>query len=277
MSEWLPEAVAVGIAVPLCLLYRQAARHARAQRRPLPADMRGRVAVFVGGVLAFVAAFVFLAHSVLAQMFEHILLAFAVPPLLLLGVPRPLLLPLFERRLTRRVMRSLTRPTRAAMLFLVVLFLWYMPGAFNATLASAAIRLAAGLSITAVAVLFWWPLIEPFPAWERELADLGKLLYLFAGSTALKVLGFILAIAPRPIYALPATGHPLWGLTPLTDQEYAGWLMVAAGTLVLLAAATVVCIRLFHDPDEPGSVETGEPGSRRAREIPGPGDEGAGR
>lgn len=248
--EWLPELVAAALAVALCALYRQGLHYAITQNRPLPADTRLRIAVFLTGVVVLLAAFVFPAHSVLPQMVEHVLLAFAVPPLLLLGVPRPVLLPLFERRVTRRVVRALTRPTRAAMLFLTVLFLWYMPGAFNATLANLALRVVAGLSILAVALLFWWPVIEPFPSWDRELADLGKLLYLFAGSTALKVLGFILAVVPRPIYTLPAARQPLWGLSALSDQQYAGWLMVGAGTLVLLAAATVVCARLFHEPGE---------------------------
>jgi cytochrome c oxidase assembly factor CtaG len=250
MLVWLPDLVAATIAVALCLLCWRAVCYARQTNRPMPPASGRRAFLFGAGILVYVLAFSLPGQSVLPQMVEHVLLAFAVPPLLLLGVPKAALLPLFEHRRSRRTLRAFTRPSHAAVLFLGVLFLWYFPRLFEQTLASPGLRLAAGLSILLVATFFWWPIIEPFPAWEQELADLGKLLYLFIGSSVLKVLGFILAIVPRPIYQLPAHALPAWGLTPLSDQQDAGWLMVLAGTFVLLGAATIVCVRMFQDPDE---------------------------
>lgn len=246
----LPDLVAAAIAVALCLLCWRGVRHARLANRPIPPASGRRGLLFAAGILIYVLAFSLPGQSVLPQMVEHVLLAFAVPPLLLLGVPKAALLPLFEHRRSRRTLRAFTRPSHAAVLFLVVLFLWYFPRVFEQTLASPGLRLVAGLSILVVATLFWWPIIEPFPAWEEELADLGKLLYLFIGSSVLKVLGFILAISPRPIYVLPGHDLPAWGLSRLADQQDAGWLMVLAGTFVLLGAATIVCVRMFQDPDE---------------------------
>lgn len=262
MRTLLPDLLVLGIAVALCVLFQRGMRHARVTHRPLPARSRSRAVLFGAGVLVFLLAFALPARTVLPEMAEHVLLAFAVPPLLLLGTPRSILLPLFAHRQTRRVVQALTRPARAAVLFLGVLFLCYLPGAFNAMMADDGLRLIAGLGILGTAVLFWWPIIEPFPSWERELADLGKLLYLFIGSTALKVLGFILALVPRPIYTLPVGQRPFWGLSVLTDQQYAGWLMVGSGTLVLLAAATVVCARLLYEPgEEPGALPPRDTGA----------------
>jgi cytochrome c oxidase assembly factor CtaG len=247
---WTSASAGVGIVALLDLLFIVGIRRARANHRPLPRNMGGRVALFGAGTLTFLFAVTLPGGSVLSEMTGHVLLAFAVPPLLLLGVPRVVLLPLFVHRGSRRVMQALTRPSRTAVLFLVTLFLCYLPDVFNATLAEAWLRFIVGVIILATALLFWWPIIEPFPSWERELADLGKLLYLFIGSSVLKALGFILAIVPRPIYALPPGSPPLWGLSALNDQQYAGWLMVVAGTFVLLAAASVICIRMLHEPGE---------------------------
>jgi len=175
--------------------------------------------IFASGVACFFIACVLPGGSVFPEMIGHVLLAFAAPPLLLLGVPRQALLPIFVHRRPRRILRTITRPARAVVLFLTAFFLGYLPIVLNATLANAGLRFGMGLAIFATALLFWWPVIEPFPTWECDLAGLGKLLYLFIGSSVLKVLGFILAMVPRPIYRLPVSSHPLWGLSTLDDQQ----------------------------------------------------------
>ena len=242
--------VGSAITALLCLLYGLGMRRATASNRPLPKRRAARASVFAGGVACFWLACVMPSGGVLPEMTGHVLFAFAAPPLLLLGVPRQALLPLFAHRRSRRLLQAVTRPVRAVVVFLGVLLLCYLPVVFNATLETAGLRFGIGLAIFAAALLFWWPVIEPFPSWDSELAGLGKLLYLFVGSSVLKALGFILAMVPRPIYRLPAHTLPLWGLQPIDDQQYAGWLMVAAGTFVLLAAATVICFQMLYEPTE---------------------------
>ena len=246
----LPIVAASAIAALLGVLYGLGMRRAQASNRPLPGRRGPRAAVFAGGVGCFWLSCVLPGGSVLPEMTGHVLLAFAAPPLLLLGVPRQALLPLFVHRRSRRLLKALTQPARAVVVFLGVLLLCYLPVVFDATLVNALYRFGIGLAIFTAALIFWWPVIEPFPTWDRELAGLGKLLYLFVGSSVLKALGFILALVPQPIYSLPVHVHPLWGLRPIDDQQYAGWLMVAAGALVLLAAATVICFQLLLEPDE---------------------------
>ena len=249
MTEVAPLLAGAAVAAVLCLLLAAGVRHAQATQRPKPAHGGASLALFALGILLFLLACGLPGTSVLPTMLGHVFLAFAVAPLLLLGVPRAALLPLFAHRRSRRFLRALTRPARAAVLFLVVLVLCYLPSVFNATLADEGLRFIEGLAVLAASVLFWWPVVEPFATWDRELAGIGKLLYLFAGSAVLKALGFILAIVPRPMYTLPAHAVPLWQLSVISDQQYAGWLMVSAGTFILLAAATVMCAHLLHEPD----------------------------
>jgi len=260
----LSDLAGAAVALLLGLLFGLGVRRVGSSNRPPAGHMRARTAVFTAGILTFVVAWLLPGGSVVPAMTAHVLLAFAVPPLLLLGIPRPVLLPLFAHRRSRRLLQALTQPFRAGALFLLVLCLCYLPIVFNAALRNDGWRFGVELAVLSAAVLFWWPVIEPLPAWDRELADVGKLLYLFVGSATLKTLGFILATTPRPIYTLPSQSRPLWGLSASNDQQYAGWLMVAAGTFVLLAAATVICAHLLHEPNE--AHVSLQPGDQRMAE-----------
>jgi cytochrome c oxidase assembly factor CtaG len=50
-------------------------------------------------------------------------------------------------------------------------------------------------------------------------------------------LGVLIALAPRPIYALQSSEAELWNLTPATDQQLAGLIMWVPGGMIYAAAA----------------------------------------
>ncbi|MCL4508612.1 MAG: cytochrome c oxidase assembly protein [Chloroflexi bacterium] len=253
-DDWVILAASGVLTCGIFVLILAALAHARRTHRPLPRFSKARLVLLTLGLLSLFVGFAVPTHSVLPEMISHVLLAFAAAPLLLLGVPRAALLPLFSHPHLRRLAWALTQPPRAVTMFVLAISVCYLPRLLNVALQNASLRFLEGAVVTATALLFWWPVIEPWPAWPAEFAEMGKLLYLFIGSTALKVPGFILAIVPHTLYILPSDARPLFGLKPLADQQLAGWLMVLAGTFVLFAAATVVCFQLFHEPRKSSGV-----------------------
>src|SRR5712671_8138130 len=101
-----------------------------ASRRPAP--LGPPLAFFAGGVALLVALtgplhdlsdyYLFSAHMV-----QHLLLAFAMPPLLLYGTPGWMLRPLLASPALLRLGRALTRPARAFATFNFILVAWHLP------------------------------------------------------------------------------------------------------------------------------------------------------
>ena len=60
-----------------------------------------------------------------AHMVQHMLLIFAMPPLLLYGIPGYMLKPLLDNALVLQIGRRLTRPTSAFAIFNVTLVAWH--------------------------------------------------------------------------------------------------------------------------------------------------------
>src|SRR5262245_22209755 len=62
-----------------------------------------------------------------AHMVQHMLLIFAMPPLLLYGIPAWMLRPVVRDARVARLGRRLTRPTSAFAIFNVTLVAWHLP------------------------------------------------------------------------------------------------------------------------------------------------------
>jgi putative membrane protein len=60
---------------------------------------------------------------------------------------------------------------------------------------------------------------------------------------AMGVLGALITLATRPLYAPHQLGPWLWGLTPLEDQQIAGLIMWAPAAGIYLAAALLILAR----------------------------------
>jgi len=64
-----------------------------------------------------------------------------------------------------------------------------------------------------------------------------RVLYVFTAGLPGGLLGALLTFAGRPLYATQSAGAPLWGLTPLEDQQLAGLIMWMPGALFYLCVA----------------------------------------
>jgi cytochrome c oxidase assembly factor CtaG len=194
-----------------------------------------------------------LARSTLfsAHMLQHMLLALAVPPLVLLAIPRS------ARGASERDERSVRWPWAASWAGGVgAMWIWHAPVLCNAAATSDAVRALQSASLPALGAAFWWPILGP--RLEQRLPDAAAVAYLFSACGACTVLG--VAIAFSPVEVCAAYGHgidPLgaralvrggWGLTPSVDQQLGGLLMWVPGCTAYAVAILALVARFYGAP-----------------------------
>jgi cytochrome c oxidase assembly factor CtaG len=202
-----------------------------------------------------------------AHMAQHLLIADLSAPLLLIGLrspvyafylPRPVLVTLARRHGLRRVFRRLRRPVVAVPVWIVILYGWHLAFAFDAALRSDLVHAIQHESFVLGSLLVWWSVIEPKR--RRLPGDLWKAPYLLGARLAGMFLGMAFIIMKTPAYAAyygdAARGH---GLSPITDQQIAGGMMLALDFLIMMGSVAFFFYRSAqeHDQAERASVVTG--------------------
>jgi putative membrane protein len=266
VGAWNPEpAVLLGLAAAATAYHRGLRRLWRAG----PRVVTGRqAAAFAAGLAAVALALVspldaLAAGRFAAHMVQHMVLVMVAAPLLVLGAPGlPLLLALppgWRRRLSRLgghaaaggAWRLLTRPPVAWGVHVGALWLWHLPGPYQAALASEPVHAAEHASFLASATLFWW--VGLSPGRRGRLAPGFAALYLFAAALQGSALGALLVLAPAPLYPLQAAASAPLGVAPLADQQLAGLVMWVPADLVYLGSAAALFTRwlLALDREQP--------------------------
>ena len=182
------------------------------------------------------------------HMLQHLLLMMVAPPLVLLGLVGARQLPPDRFRLLRRAWWALTRPWVALLLFNVVMLVWHIPALYDTTLTVEPIHVLEHLSFIGVGVLFWWPIVDPVRGPETKLVSpLEKIGVLVVSGIPPTVLGLIFALAPVAFYDFYVHAPRLWGISPVSDQQYGGVLMLGLGNIIYFIAITIVFVRLLGD------------------------------
>jgi cytochrome c oxidase assembly factor CtaG len=199
------------------------------------------------------------------HMSQHILLMAVAPPLILLGAPalpllfgfpkrfvRRILGPALRWRLVQRLGSTFTHPAFCWFSATIAVIVWHLPGVFEFALRSESWHEVEHATFFTTSILFWWPVVQPWPSvarWPRWSIPL----YLFLGVLANDAVSAVLALWDRVLYpSYASTDHRLFNLAPLDDQAFAGALMWVFGTLVYLAPAVVITMRLLS-PSESSS------------------------
>jgi putative membrane protein len=183
-----------------------------------------------------------------AHMTQHLLLAEAAPPLLLLGLSPTMAWRLLRRRVLARAERLLAGNALVSLvLYVGALTVWHVPTLYEATLVNTPLHVAEHLTYLGAGIVFWWPVTHPGLA-SAAMTPPARILYLFAACLPNTALGAVLTFAPIPLYSIYAnTADPLgpdglfsltrgaWGLSPLVDQQLGGLLMWVPGAVVYVA------------------------------------------
>jgi putative membrane protein len=188
-----------------------------------------------------------------AHMVQHMLLAFVVPPLLLLGTPAWLLRSLLGTNLRFRIVRFLTRPLVALVLFNAAIVAMHWVVVVDLQARSAVFHLGFHLALLAAALLMWAVVIAPLPELNRLSAP-AKMLYLFLQSIVPTVPASFLTFASEPMYRVYEEAPRVWGLDAGVDQMIAGLIMKLGGGALLWSVITVMFFK-WHAKEEAQDVD----------------------
>jgi putative membrane protein len=205
--------------------------------------------------------------SLSVHMVQHLLLMAIAPPLILLGAPAlPLLrgLPRTIRGAVGRFLRCplaqwlgrvLTDPAVCWIAATVALISWHIPVAFELALRSDSWHKIEHACFFATSLLFWWPVIQPFPSVARW-PGWSIPLYLFLATLPGGALGAFLTFCDRVLYPSYGSAPMVFLLSPLEDQVFAGALMWVFGTFIYTVPAVMITVRLLSSNTAPTQNET---------------------
>ena len=262
----------IGVNLSLCLaalVYTNGWLHLRKKFPDLISA--GRIAAFFAGIISLWIAVgspldAFDDVSLPVHMLQHLLLMAIAPPFILLGAPAlPLLQgipqsmargvvgPCLRWGLVKRLARFVSNPAVGWLAAALALIGWHVPAAFELALRSHSWHELEHISFFGTGLLFWWPVVQPWPStarWPRWSIPL----YLFCASLPCDALSGFLAFCDRVVYTSYLSAPQFLTTSPLQDQECAAALMWVSVTFIFLVPAVVVTMQILspqrsHLPD----------------------------
>jgi putative membrane protein len=199
---------------------------------------RGQMVAFFLGVVTLWAAEEWPLHELAedylfsAHMVQHLLLAFVAPPLLLIGTPPWLLRWLIGRKTRFRIVRFLTRPIPALLLFNAAIAAMHWSALVNLQVKSDVFHLVFHVVLIGSGLLMWSVVVAPLPE-LRRLAEPARMFYLFLQSVVPTVPASFLTFSSGVLYSAYADAPRMWGIDAVADQRMAGLIMKLGGGLLL--------------------------------------------
>ena len=200
------------LVIALCAGYALALRFLAPTHAPVgrpPAFARQQLAFFAGVATLWFGAdwpihdisesYLFSVHMV-----QHLLFTFIAPPLLLLGMPQWLLRALIPKGRRMAIVRFLTRPLVALLVFNAVIAITHWPSLVDLSLRVELVHFAIHTVLFVTATLMWWPVVAPLSELAR-LSPPAKMLYLFLQSILPTVPASYLTFADTPFYSFYAS------------------------------------------------------------------------
>ena len=229
------------------------ARLAARARVPLPPFPRREAWFFYSALILFYLAvgspldqigerFLFSVH-----MFQHLVIMYPAPVLLLCGLPWWMADALLDRPVARRPLKLMFSPLSCGLLATLVIGVWHSPLLYEWALQNKVIHVVEHLMFFGISLLFWWPLLSPSRAYP-PVSYATRMLYLF-----------LIEIAMTPLFAyVTFTSHILYPtyeyaprliatFTAEDDQTMAGAMMKLTGMGVSIIAIGY-CFYRWNEP-----------------------------
>ncbi len=167
------------------------------------------------------------------HMMQAVVLTTVCTPLILFGSPAILLRPLIELPLLRVIVRPLTMPLVATIIFNFSFLFWHVPKVFELAQQNATLYQVAMLNIFLASLLNWWPLIGSLREEINRMTYPVQMLYAFFDGQPVDIFAFVLVFSGVAIYRL-YTIPPQLHLSAFADQTVAGALLLIPGLVDLV-------------------------------------------
>src|ERR1700676_10173 len=233
----------------------------------------GRIAAFFAGIISLWIAVgspldAFDDVSLPVHMVQRLLLMAIAPPFILLGAPAlPLLQgipqsmargvvgPCLRWGLVKRLARFVSNPAVGWLAAALALIGWHIPAAFELALRSHWRHELEHISFFGTGLLFWWPVVQPWPStarWPRWSIPL----YLFCATLPCDALSGFLVFCDRVVYSSYLSAPQILATSPLQDQECAAAMMWTCVTMIFLVPAVIVTMQILSPQNPPWMSQT---------------------
>jgi cytochrome c oxidase assembly factor CtaG len=196
------------------------------------------------------------------HMMQHLLLMSVAPPLILLGAPQLPLLhglpqslargvvsPILCRSSVKRLGHFVSNPAFCWLAATFALLGWHIPAVFELALRWNWLHELEHASFLGAGLLFWWPVIQPWPS-VAQWPGWSIPLYLFCATLPCDALSAFLVFCDRVVYSSYLSAPPVFAWSPLADQQCAAALMWVAVTIILVVPAVIVTTRILTHREE---------------------------
>lgn len=218
---------------------------------------RGRAATFGAGLLVLLIALVSpldaLSDEIFsAHMVQHLLLMLVAAPFFVIGRFTLAVAWAFPPRWTTKVWKEwkwkqawkfLTLPMAIFLLHNAAIWIWHLPGPYEASLRNEWLHFLEHASFFLTAFLFWQVFVDMTEHVDRSRSTrFGLAIFLIFGTMLVSgFLGVLITFSPYVWYPVHIHDTAMYGLTALEDQQLAGTLMwVPAGVIYTAAALGVM-------------------------------------
>ena len=228
---------------------------------------KGQAAWFVAAVLTLWFASDWPVHDVgeeylySVHMWQHLLLSYVAPAMFLLATPTWLARMVIGSGAGYRVLRFLTRPVQATILFNLVVVLSHWPAVVNGAVSSPFLHYGTHVLVVGSALIMWLPVCGPLPELRFSLG--AQMPYLFLQSIIPTVPVGFLVFAENAVYKSYDIPTRVWGMSVEDDQQLAGAIMKVLGGSYLWVIIGVLFVR-FVVQSEHSDRARGVPLDRRA-------------
>ncbi len=181
-----------------------------------------------------------------AHMLQHLILMLAVPPFVLLSLPR-------ERDAAQPKDWGAIGYGGSWLAGVGAMWIWHARTLCNAAAVSTTVQWLQTGSLIVMGLAFWRPVLAP--RISDRVPTFPGVLYLFAACVACTILGIMVTLSPVEVCS--ANMHPVdalgvmpllrdgWGLTHQADQELGGLMMWVPACLVYAAAILATLGRYY--------------------------------
>jgi putative membrane protein len=176
-------------------------------------------------------------------MFQHMVLSYFMPPLILLAIPKWMFDAVLGAGRVRKTFNWLAKPVIAGVLFNAIVMITHIPQIVNRSVSNAPLHYSMHVLLIVMALLVWVPICGPDR--KLHLQSGGKMIYLFLMSVVPTVPAAWLTFAEGAVYKHYDTAVRVWGLSVTTDQQIAGAIMKTGGAIFLWSIVVFLFFKRF--------------------------------